>query len=80
MWSPSASTGCPTCSEGFSGAPVLTSIAMIRTDGFSALTTLAIPQQSPPPPHGTRIVSTSGRSSRISSPITAFPAITSGSE
>ena len=42
----------------------------------AALTALAIPVTSPPPPYGTTTVSTSGRSSRISRPIVPFPAIT----
>ena len=34
---------------------------------------MAMPEESPPPPYGTIMVSTSGRSSRISSPIVPFP-------
>ena len=36
------------------------------TEGFIALTYAAMPEISPPPPTETKIVSTSGRSSRIS--------------
>ena len=38
-----------------------------------------MPHVSPPPPYGTTTASTSGRSSRISSPIVPLPAITAGS-
>ena len=73
------STSSPRSSDGLSGAPVLISTATILTSERVALIAAAIPAQSPPPPHGTSTVSTSGRSSRISRPITPFPASTSGS-
>ena len=38
-----------------------------------------MPQERPPPPHGTSTVSTSGRSSRISRPIVPLPAMTAAS-
>ena len=70
--------GEPAASEAESGAAVSTSQATTRTRGEIALAAAAMPHESPPPPHGTRIVSTSGRSSRISSPIVPLPAITAG--
>ena len=51
----------------------------ILVPGRSAVTALAIPAVSPPPPYGITIVSGSGRSSSISSPIVPLPAITPGS-
>src|SRR5712692_3300375 len=45
------------------------------TAGLLSLIAVAIPLIIPPPPTGTRTVSTSGRSSRISSPIVPWPAM-----
>ena len=55
------------------------SAVMIFVPGRSALTALAMPVVSPPPPYGITIASGSGRSSSISSPIVPLPAITPGS-
>jgi len=55
------------------------SAVMILVPGRSALTALAMPVVSPPPPYGITIASGSGRSSRISRPIVPLPAITAGS-
>jgi hypothetical protein len=55
------------------------SAVTILVPGRSALTALAIPVVSPPPPYGITITSGSGRSSSISSPIVPLPAITAGS-
>ena len=52
---------------------------MILVPGRSALTALAIPVVSPPPPYGITTASGSGRSSSISSPIVPLPAITRSS-
>ena len=45
-----------------------------RTSGRSALTAIAIPASSPPPPVGTSTVWTSGACSRISRPAVPCPA------
>ena len=58
------------------GAAVSISDAQTRVAGRRARRAAAMPQERPPPPKGTIIASTSGRSSRISSPIVAFPAMT----
>ena len=50
-----------------------------RTFGWSIFTAAATPEASPPPPIGTTMVSTSGRSSMISSPMVPCPAMTIGS-
>ncbi len=55
------------------------SAVTIFVAGRSALIALAMPTVSPPPPYGITTASGSGRSSRISSPIVPFPAITPGS-
>ena len=55
------------------------SAVTILVPGRSALTALAIPVVSPPPPYGITTASGSGRSSSISSPIVPLPAITPGS-
>ena len=52
---------------------------MIFVPGRSALTALAMPVVSPPPPYGITTASGSGRSCSISSPIVPLPAITAGS-
>ncbi len=52
---------------------------MSRRLGLTAFAHRPMPAMSPPPPIGTTIVSTSGQSSRISTPTVAWPAITSGS-
>jgi hypothetical protein len=44
-------------------------------DGFSAFTALATPVMSPPPPMPVITAAASGASSRISSPIVAWPAM-----
>ncbi len=62
-----------------SGADVSSSTTRMLVSGRSAFTALAIPVKSPPPPQGTMIVSTSGKSSRISRPIVPFPAMTGSS-
>ena len=72
--------GDPSRSAAWSGAAVSTSQARILIPGFFDSAAIAIPEISPPPPKGTRIWSTSGRSSRISSPIVPLPAITFRSE
>ena len=47
------------------------------SDGDSALTAVATPEASPPPPTGTSTAATSGASATISSPIVPCPAMTS---
>ena len=47
--------------------------------GDTAASALAIPVESPPPPHGTRTVSSSSSCSASSSPMTPLPAITRSS-
>jgi len=59
-----------------SGAAVAGSHAMTLTLGHLAFTAEEMPVISPPEPYGQMMVSTSGRSSRISRPIVPCPAET----
>ena len=63
-------TRWPAANEAANGAPVSTSLANSFVSGRSALMAEAMPQMSPPPPYGAMTASTSGKSSRISRPIT----------
>jgi hypothetical protein len=72
--SPSKYTGRPAASEADSGAAVSGSAAKTRVSGFSSRTARNAAEQ-PPPPSGATIASTSGRSSRISRPAVALPAM-----
>jgi hypothetical protein len=51
----------------------------MRMSGLRALRTLPMPQTRAPPPTGTKTVSTSGRSAKISRPMVPWPAIMAGS-
>src|SRR6266487_4267273 len=72
-------TGSPAFRLSCSAGERSGSTAITRAPGRSALTAVAIPETSPPPPTWTRTRSASGRSSRISRPTVPWPAITSGS-
>ena len=52
---------------------------MIFISGFNIFAAQAIPEINPPPPIGTRIISVSGSSSKISKAIVPCPCITSSS-
>src|SRR5262245_8913580 len=67
--------GAPAASDADSGAAVSGSAAYTCADGRSSRITAAMPDSSPPPPSGAITVSTSGRSSRISRPAVALPAM-----
>ena len=75
----SISRGSPAANAAASGAPVSGSAVTTRTPGRSALSALAMPVVSPPPPQGMTTVSNSGASSAISRPIVPLPAITASS-
>jgi len=74
------STGRPASNAARSGAAVSTSHPYTRTSGLAARIAAAMPQLSPPPPNGTSTASTSGASSRTSSPMVPLPAMTPTSE
>ena len=72
-----SATGWPARSDsGYAAAPSAWTPITV-TPGFFALTAIAIPASTPPPPHGTTTVSTSGACSTISSPTVPWPATTS---
>ena len=72
-----SATGWPAFSDaGYAAAPSAWTPITV-TPGFFALTAIAIPASTPPPPHGTTTVSTSGACSTISSPTVPWPATTS---
>jgi len=75
----STATGRPASNAAVKGVDISLSAARTRVSGFSARTAEAIPLDTPPPPNGTTIVSTSGRSCRISTAMVAFPAMAAGS-
>ena len=71
--------GDPAASDSASGDAVSGSAATTRTSGRRALITAAIPASNPPPPIAATTVDTPGRSSRISSPAVALPAMKASS-
>src|SRR5579864_3868015 len=71
--------GDPAASDQASGAAVSGSAANTLTLGARSFMAAAMPHDKPPPPNDATIASTSGRSSRISSPANALPAINSSS-
>ena len=75
----SSETTCPASIEAFMPAAPAACTPITRTFGWSIFTAEATPEASPPPPIGTTMVSTSGRSSMISSPMVPCPAMTIGS-
>ena len=74
-----SATTCPASSDAFMPAAPAACTPTMRTFGCSIFTAAATPEASPPPPMGTTMVSTSGRSSMISRPIVPWPAMTIGS-
>ena len=69
----SSGTGCPSASDfGYAAAPAAWT-PTTRTSGLRALTAMAMPASSPPPPVGTTTVLTSGTCSMISRPQVPWP-------
>ena len=69
----------PIANDRASGAAVSGSAANTFTCGERSSIAVAMPQDRPPPPNAATIESTSGRSSRISSPAEALPAMNASS-
>src|SRR5690349_3851913 len=71
--------GDPASKERDNGAAVSGSAAKTLAECLLELSAEAMPQDKPPPPNDATTQSTSGRSSKISSPIDALPAMNSSS-